>query len=390
MSWNEVKKWRVDALTHAQAWMNHPVVGVQRQIWMLLVVATVLGFLSLYFWLTEIQYWVAETWHWLRREGDDESYGATIRNIMLILVGPIGLGFAIWRSTVAQIQANVAQKGLQNERYQRSAEMLGSDTLATRIGGIYSLERLAWEHPKEYHIQIMGLISAFVRDPKNRINVAGNTTQPQASTTRCLAQDIQEAITVIGRRSQKQRDLERDEGWRLDLSDMHLEGVNLRNAHLEGVILIDTHLEGANLENVHLERAYMRNSHLDGAYMRYSHLEGAHMEDIHLNKADLRDSHLMDSDLTNANLKEARLWRANLAHADMWGVNLEYAELEDADLKCASLEKANLRRARLKGVRNLTQAVLDSTAHYDKNGIRLLGPHLTGAFCAESGKPLSW
>ena len=50
-----------------------------------------------------------------------------------------------------------------NERYQQGAEMLGSDVLAVRLGGIYALQRLAGEHPQQSHIQIMQAFCAFIR-----------------------------------------------------------------------------------------------------------------------------------------------------------------------------------------------------------------------------------
>ena len=64
---------------------------------------------------------------------------------------------AIWRSTVAERQSATAQQGLLNERYQKGAEMLGSDVLSVRLGGIYALERLAAEDPNQYHILVMKL-----------------------------------------------------------------------------------------------------------------------------------------------------------------------------------------------------------------------------------------
>ena len=36
---------------------------------------------------------------------------------------------------------------------------------ATRLGGVYALERLARDHPKTYHEQIMELLSSFARHP---------------------------------------------------------------------------------------------------------------------------------------------------------------------------------------------------------------------------------
>ena len=72
-----------------------------------------------------------------------------------MIAGIIGFPIAIWRSIVAsrqaaatQKQSETAQHSLLNERYQKGAEMLGSDLLSVRMGGIYALQRLADDHPR--------------------------------------------------------------------------------------------------------------------------------------------------------------------------------------------------------------------------------------------------
>ena len=95
----------------------------------------------------------------------NESSSATIRNLTLVVSVVIALPLAIWRSVVAARQAETAYHGLLNERYQKGSEMLGSNVLSVRLGGIFALRRLAEEHPEEYHVQIMRLFCAFVRHP---------------------------------------------------------------------------------------------------------------------------------------------------------------------------------------------------------------------------------
>ena len=84
-------------------------------------------------------------WGWL---GAGESGSTTIRNLGLIVAAIIGLPLVIWRSVVAERQADAAQRqsetaqrGLLNERYQKGSEMLGSEVLTVRFGGIYALAR---------------------------------------------------------------------------------------------------------------------------------------------------------------------------------------------------------------------------------------------------------
>ena len=57
--------------------------------------------------------------------------------------GLIALPLALWRGHVAEQQANAAQQSLRNERYQKGAEMLGSEVLSVRLGGIYGLQQFS-------------------------------------------------------------------------------------------------------------------------------------------------------------------------------------------------------------------------------------------------------
>ena len=102
-------------------------------------------------------------WEYLHATEDSPS--TTIRNMSFVIGGIVALFFALWRGRLAERQASTGQQGLLNERYQKGAEMLGSGVLSVRMGGIYALQRLAEEHPKEYAIQILGLFCAFVRHP---------------------------------------------------------------------------------------------------------------------------------------------------------------------------------------------------------------------------------
>ena len=136
-------------------------------------------------------------WDWL---SFGESGSPTIRNVGLVLAALVALPLAVWRSKVAerqasaaQRQADTAQQNLLNERYQRGAEMLGSDVLAVRLGGIYALQRLAQEHPKQYHIQIMRLFYSFVSLLRN--SHAATSKRPVLPT---YAEEVSLTI-VVGR-----------------------------------------------------------------------------------------------------------------------------------------------------------------------------------------------
>src|SRR5438105_7612227 len=69
------------------------------------------------------------------------------------------------------------------ERFMRAVDQLGHPALDVRLGGIYSLERLARESP-ENHIPIIEILAAYVREhapwPARASARAGNGARPGA------------------------------------------------------------------------------------------------------------------------------------------------------------------------------------------------------------------
>ena len=133
---------------------------------------------------------------WIRSSDDFSD----IRDYGLLIAAIVAFPLGFWRSRVAERQAaaarrqvETAQQSLLNERYQQGAEMLASDVLAVRLGGIYALQRLAEEHPENYHIQNMQLLCAFVRHPTRDPDLAKSLAM---SDHRRLRQDVQ---TTLGR-----------------------------------------------------------------------------------------------------------------------------------------------------------------------------------------------
>ncbi len=314
-----------------------------RQLWgwlkrffvaLLLVLLAIVALLVVYFW-EDIHCWAY---------GEKASNGETLRSLALAvgacLAAFIGLPLAIWRGIVANSQAKAAnrqaetanrqakianrqaetsERGLRNERYQKGAEMLGSDTLATRLGGIYAFERLAREHPEEHHVEIMELLCAFVRHP-TKTEAESEAVAAGAPKKKCPP-DVEAAAKAVGKCRRRLsdegrlKDIERD--LVLDLTGAHLEGAYLEGAHLEGADLARVHLESADLNEAHLEGAYLVGAHLARAHLESADLEGAFLEDATLTGANLAGADLTDADPTDADLTGAHLARAMGLKQDM-------------------------------------------------------------------------
>ncbi len=204
--------------------------------------------------------------YWEELRGNQESLSTTVRNVGLVIGGAIAILFAVWRSIVAEKQAKTAQRGLLNERYQKGAEMLGSELLAVRLGGIYALARLAREHPRDYHTQIMGLLCAFIHHhPAVEKEDQDDPDQDDPTESR---EDFWKIIHVIAARGAGQIEIERTEKYSPDLSELNLSGAYLSNANLANADLKWTNLIGATLEEANLANANLFRAILSGATLK--------------------------------------------------------------------------------------------------------------------------
>ena len=356
-------------------------------------------------------------WEWL---SGGESGSTTIRNIALVAAGLIALPLAIWRGVVANRQANTAQQGLLNERYQRGAEMLGNEVLSVRLGGIYALQRLAEESPGQYHIQIMRLFGAFVRSPTRDQSLESGQAVIEPGTLLGIRQDVEAVMQMIGSRAKSRITLERIADFRLDLRgadlptaqflgadlsnamfhNSNLSGANFANTDLTDSFLSCSDLSQAQFQNVNFTRTRLGSANLSGAMLQDADLSWRNLHNVNLSGADLRRANLseaifQDAKASNALLEGANLSRASFLGADLSGARLVMADMSGATFLDADLTSANIAEAILSGVefsvgrqqtaKGLTQAQLDDARADPDNP-----PELTGVLDAGSGEPLVW
>ncbi len=269
-------------------------------------------------------------WDWL---GADESGSTTIRNVGLIFVGVIALPLAVWRGMVAERQAATAQKGLLNERYRQGAEMLGRDVLSVRLGGIYALQSLAQEQLEEYHIQIMRLLCAFVRNPPARDegDNGEETGKGLPSGLSSRREDVQAAMEAIGARREKHLILERKAGFLPDLRGANLSYTKLAALNVSGADLTYALLSDANMAGANLSRADLSSANLSGAVLPYADLSNAKLAHANLSQALLFGANLSNTDLDNTILTRADLVGGTFSGEDKSpAIGLTQSQLDEA------------------------------------------------------------
>jgi hypothetical protein len=234
---------------------------------------------------------------------------------VLLVVGVV----ATWR------QVHVSREGQITARFARAIDHLGSDSDDVRLGGVYTLERIAKDSPADGRT-VHAVLRAFVHNHAPwPVGTPEGPEQPSKTVDEQLPwlqhrlPDVQAAMTVLGRRLPSR-----------DPLDLYLSWVDLRRAYLS-----DAWLAGTEMRHANLARAWMRRVHLE-------------------------DSDLGHTDLRKARMEGARLTRANLSQAYLQGAQLIGADLRDAKLIGADLRGTNLNGARLDGA-DLTDAHVDST-----------------------------
>jgi Pentapeptide repeats (8 copies) len=131
--------------------------------------------------------------------------------------------------------------------YTKAIEQLGSDKVDVRIGGIYALERIARDSPRD-HPTVMEVLAAFIREHSSEQPPRPAGEEPRADTPGLLAPgDIQAAVSVIGKRNAVY-DQRRLVLYRADLAD-----ADLTDANFEGAYLVRVRLTGAALQRVRLQ-----------------------------------------------------------------------------------------------------------------------------------------
>jgi Pentapeptide repeats (8 copies) len=254
----------------------------------------------------------------------------TILGILVASVGAFFTARTYWLNRRGQI----------TDRFTRAVEQLGHEKIDVRLGGIYALEQIARDSPKQDHRTTMEVLTAFIRvrapwPPKRRAAVfrwlmydpstqKRDTEDPSDPARPRPDADVMGALMVLGRRTIKY-----DDALRLNLPRTDLRGAllrreeaqftraRLRYANLRGAHLQGAHLDDAKLREVNLEGAHLRNANLKGASLKGANLKGANLE-----KADLRGAHLESANLDGANLKGAVLQGVHADATTVWPADL--------------------------------------------------------------------
>ncbi|NBM15934.1 pentapeptide repeat-containing protein [Streptomyces sp. GC420] len=328
-------------------------------------------------------------------------------------------------------ELQIAEQAQVTTRFNVAVTHLGSSSADVRFGGIYALERIMQDSPRDQP-RVIAVLSAYVRThapapaggfPRLKVGEVPPPGRPDVTAvTEVLAerppgQDGQEKINwrnsdlrgleLSTQRHGKERGGDPSAARHLPFADADLSGADLQRATLTGVNLhgalcsgtilalasfLDVDLREARLYGADLTRAFLQDvrlgsADLSDASLVDASLSGTDFTEVLLVRADLTGARLnvdqlnTPTSLTRADLTGANLTRASLAGANLTGANLGPNEkwgTPAANLTRADLTGANLTRASLAGA-NLTGANLGPNQKWGTPAANLAGADLTGA-----------
>ena len=261
----------------------------------------------------------------------------------LAALAALGVSFAAVQTARAQVQASEKQASIAAEqevsdRYNAAVKELGNHSLEVRLGGLYVLQRIMQDSPRE-QLTVVPVMCAFIRhhSPPHRSSQASLAPRPD---------DVQAALAIVASRT-----IIFDRSTVIDL-----DNIELANAEFAGGNFTRAYLPGADLSRADLTRANLTEANLTLA---------------NLTSASVAEAKLIDGNLTRANLTGASLARADLSGADLAEADLNGADLAEADLSGANVAEANFARANLTGALWPTYAAIPGGWQRDAHSGRL-------------------
>lgn len=300
---------------------------------------------------------------------------------------------------IANKNAELTESRLITERFSKAVEQLGNDKSAeVRLGGIYSLERLAKDSQAD-HWTVMEVLTTFVREKSSQLDEKKERRNPHYDA------EIQAILTVLGRRNHID-----SEAFPLDLSQSNLSGFTLKG-NFQGTNFRDTNLCGARLEeakfnevkfaadftyanliNANCKKADFSGACLEGAFLYSADFTEARLVDTKLEKARFRAAVFVKADFKDATLENAYFWDYIEWYQrhwtdDTWLVFEHIESLNDGEIDFEELQNDPIFALQAPDFRNTKNLIADqakSACEWEKG---IYDEHLRKALCLPDPEP---
>jgi pentapeptide repeat protein len=155
----------------------------------------------------------------------------------------------------------IERDALITDRYASAVGLLGHDQASVRLGGVYSLDRIARESERD-RATIIDVLNAHAR-----AYGGGKALEERVKP------DVEGAVIVIAKRIRREDDDFYPVFNDIGLSHARLRGLHLDESRFRGAILREALLDGADLTNARLKGADLSGAHLYGTKLKGAEFE---------------------------------------------------------------------------------------------------------------------
>jgi hypothetical protein len=241
------------------------------------------------------------------------------RNIGLLVVAVIGVGFAFYRSVklhqqtkTAIRQAETSEAGLNIDRFHRGTEMLSSNSPYISAAGARMLGGLARNNIKEYYPLVGRILSSYIEE-----------ISPAPDFHDYTEQELEEATFLVPP--------EQCAAVMIELSILNEQRLSKDIFPFEVIKLRKTNLMKIALQAGNFSKAIFSGSEMGRMLLTHSDLSFANFYQCNLRGTNLSHSNLTGAFLLHADLEFAILENTDFRDVDFSGANkLSYAQLSQA------------------------------------------------------------
>ena len=283
---------------------------------------------------------------------------------------------ALEQAKIGNRQAQHDRDRIADERFSDAVKLLAQKdaenkpAIDARIGGIYSLQTLANNRIKEYGVQVVKMLIAYIKQNAQLTSQSPLKENETPQKTRTLGEDVKTAFNVLrqllaAREKDSAKWNEPPDGIKLSDQDLSFSGQDFSRLNLSADQVGGLHRyiwSFVNLQGADLWCAELQSAKLLGAKLQYADFTDAQLQNANLAGAQLQGAELVEAQLQGAELTEAQMQGTNMARAKLQDANLTKAQLQGANLTQAQLQGAKLQGAELQYA-DLSEAKLnDETA----------------------------
>lgn len=294
-----------------------------------------------------------------------------------------------WRTIHKEADIRNAEESLINDRFCRAVQLLGDKNESVRIGGLFALERLAIDSPRDL-LAILEILAAYIRGFAKRPSVQEEEIEDEHEFMQEQmgynpreyehkpTNDVLAALKILGRRY-IQKDID---AHRPDLRETRLAYIDISNtkgfsnalfakADLNHVFAIDATLENTVFDNTNIYKGVFTRTNMKGATLWGAVLSNARLDAVDLSGAVLVSTRMKEAmvarctingaQASEADFTMARVYDCNVADSiftrcrfydsTLMNINFKSCNLEEADFRKATIHNVDFSTSRIQKIR---------------------------------------